>query len=590
MNIQISNQKPALLYSASKVLPNIPVITDESTYNSDRRDAISKMMVDPIFESIVPNVPVDIIDITDPKNPLPITSDMVSDAINSLWIDDTLDVDTDAQLNEIYRQSLQYGQSSDWLIDEQLVAEALARQKLPLPGTNNGIVVQYTETTDIIPTAKQLLAKTTSILSDSDKELWFGTLGAYLHQNQNRNILPITVTSSAAFDHLKAEIKSALAMVSPHLTLDTNKMFNDLDSISIKGLLSSTFMLPADNDAYSFPRTLMSMLASFETSFPDELFIQPINISQLFNPENIVILNLEEYSHATARQIKNDWDKINQAININQRWNMVSNKKLTTAKAVNQATSKTQGPHVRNKKGGQVHRVKTRHFSGTPVTSAQMLQAMIRVIQDTTTTRKTQNMYKVKKPTFMRANRRDPNNINAMGKFNTTKYRPDIHIYIDTSGSISEAQYRDAVMNIILLAKRISANLFITSFADYVTQTYKLETKGLSVQQIYANFMRIPKTTGGTNFENVWSKIDAIDKINTKSGKSYQLNFMITDFEYSLSRNKRFSQQHASVKNTYYLPISTSKGQWQYLVHAATSFSKEMIAAGDKNIRQRMLL
>ena len=55
MNIQISNQKPALLYSASKVLPNIPVITDESTYNSDRHDAISKMMVEPIFESIVPS-------------------------------------------------------------------------------------------------------------------------------------------------------------------------------------------------------------------------------------------------------------------------------------------------------------------------------------------------------------------------------------------------------------------------------------------------------------------------------------------------------------------------------------------------------
>lgn len=590
MNIQISNQKPALLYSASKVLPNIPVITDESTYNADRRDAISKMMVEPIFESIVPNVPVDIIDNADPKNPLPITSDMISDAINSLWIDDTLDVDTDAQLNEIYRQSLQYGQSSNWLIDEQLVAEALARQKLPLPGTNNGIVVQYTETTDIIPTAKQLLAKTASTLSDSDKELWFGTLGAYLHQNQNRNILPITVTSSAAFEHLKVEIKTALSMISANMTLDTNKMFNDLDAISIKGMLSSTFMLPSDNEAYSFSRTLMSMLASFEASFSDELFIQPINISQLFNPENIVILNLEEYSHATARQIKNDWDKINQAININQRWNMVSNKKLTTAQAINQATTKTQGPHIRNKKGGPVHRVKTRHFSGTPVTSSQMLQAMIRVIQDTTTTRRTQNMYKVKKPTFMRANRRDPNNINAMGKFNTNKYRPDIHIYIDTSGSISEAQYRDAVMNIILLAKRISANLFITSFADYVTQTYQLQTKGLSVQQIYANFMRIPKTTGGTNFENVWSKIDAIDKINTKAGRSYQLNFMITDFEYSLSRNKRFSQQHASVKNTYYLPISTSKANWQYLVHAATSFSKEMVAAGDKNIRQRMLL
>lgn len=590
MNIQISNQKPALLYFAAKVLPNIPVITDESTYNSDRRDAISKMMVEPIFESIVPNVPVDIIDNTDPKNPLPITSDMISDAINSLWIDDTLDIDTDAQLNEIYRQSLQYGQSSDWLIDEQLVAEALARQKLPLPGTNNGVIVQYTETTDIIPTAKQLLAKTASTLSDSDKELWFGTIGAYLHQNQNRNILPITVTSSAAFDHLKAEIKTALSMISPHLTLDTNKMFNDLDAISIKGMLSSTFMLPSDNEAYSFSRTLMSMLASFEASFSNELFIQPINISQLFNPENIVILNLEEYSHATARQIKNDWDKINQAINISQRWNMVSNKKLTTAKAINQATTKTQGPHVRNKKGGPVHRVKTRHFSGTPVTSSQMLQAMIRVIQDTTTTRRTQNMYKVKKPTFMRANRRDPNNINAMGKFNTNKYRPDIHIYIDTSGSISEAQYRDAVMNIILLAKRISANLFITSFADYVTQTYQLQTKGLSVQQIYANFMRIPKTTGGTNFENVWSKIDAIDKINTKAGRSYQLNFMITDFEYSLSRNRRFSPRHASVKNTYYLPISTSKANWQYLVHAATSFSKEMVAAGDKNIRQRMLL
>lgn len=310
----------------------------------------------------------------------------------------------------------------------------------------------------------------------------------------------------------------------------------------------------------------------------------------MYLPENIVILNLENYAHAKPSDIKADWDVLEKALNAKKNLRFVSNKKLMTAKAVNRSIGGGDKSTSASSKGKALERAKVQPFSGKPIPAAKMLGMMKKVIESQVTQQVTQNTYKSHKISYMRPNRRKPDDINLPGKLTTTMYRPDIHVYLDTSGSISESQYRDAVTNLIMLTKRINCNLYLTSFSHYVSQTTLLKTKDRSTAQIYQQFLRVPKVTGGTDFEQVWRKIDMIDEFNKKNNYSHQINFMITDFGYSLSRDKRWSREQASVKNTYYVPMSMNPRGWQELRRWAKEFREQMIKAGDYGVRKRMLL
>lgn len=84
---------------------------------------------------------------------------------------------------------------------------------------------------------------------------------------------------------------------------------------------------------------------------------------------------------------------------------------------------------------------------------------------------------------------------------------PDIHVYIDTSGSISEENYQDAVMMLIRVAKKLNVNLYFNSFSDILSQTTLLKVKDRSPASIWKEFRKVPKVTGGTEFQQVWEYI-----------------------------------------------------------------------------------
>jgi hypothetical protein len=54
-----------------------------------------------------------------------------------------------------------------------------------------------------------------------------------------------------------------------------------------------------------------------------------------------------------------------------------------------------------------------------------------------------------------------------------------------------------------------------------------LRTKGKSPAQIFNEFRRIPKVTGGTDFQQVW------DYINASNVRRRRLSLMVTDFAWS---------------------------------------------------------
>lgn len=592
MTIKISNQKPVNFYTNPfDILPKIKPDIDAADYNDEINTHFKERYVAPLFTPINTNHPVEIKD-----GSQGIDEDTVSNAASHLWQADTLDVSLHEQMNEIYRQSIQYHAKNDWFFDEQLGIEALTRNRLPVPvASRTGKTIKYTASMDVIPAAKGFLAQP----DDPHAEQWFANIAAYTKDRPFNNHLIVTMQSSIVFDEFK-ELFSNLVQAwqnSGTITPDARQTTLDFDKIDLSNDLSAAIFMPnggaqhpVEQDAYSFTRMLMRALAEFETTAQQTMSVQPIYLKQVYHPENIVFLNLENYAHANASEVKKDWDELEKALQIKKAINYVSSKKLMSAKSMNRG----MGGGVQNttaaSKGQGAIRAKVQPFRGKPIPAQDLLRLMARIIKSQITTKRTENTYKSQKLSYMRANRRDPDNINMPGKLTTTKYRPDIHVYLDTSGSISEDQYRDAIINLIQLTKRIDCNLYFTSFSHVISQTTLLKTKNKTAKAVYKEFLKTPKVDGGTDFENVWSKIDMLDEHNKKTNRSHQINFVITDFGYSISADKRFDPARASAKYTYYVPISMSNRGWDMLKRYALDFRKQAIRAGDHTIRKRMLM
>jgi predicted metal-dependent peptidase len=176
---------------------------------------------------------------------------------------------------------------------------------------------------------------------------------------------------------------------------------------------------------------------------------------------------------------------------------------------------------------------------------------------------RSQNVLKKTKTTFSKANRRDPLDFNRPGKITSNHYLPDLHIYIDTSGSISEANYQQAVLMLIKLAKKLNVDLYFNSFSHVMSQEVLLRTKDKSVLRIWEEFRTLPKVTGGTDYKQIWNYINISEK------RKRRLSLVVTDFEWSPSTQR---EQHPA--NLYYAPCSSMN--WASIVQSAGYFSKSM--------------
>ena len=189
---------------------------------------------------------------------------------------------------------------------------------------------------------------------------------------------------------------------------------------------------------------------------------------------------------------------------------------------------------------------------------------------------KSGNIYKEVTMTFNKPNRRDPDNFNLQGKSISTRYKPDIHLYVDTSGSISERNYIEAIYAAIMVARKNNVDLYFNSFADGLSQTTRLHTRNKSVQQIYAEFKKIVKVTGGTDYVPIWQYINQVPRAQR------EIALCITDFEWS-PPNKFVKHP----QNLYYVPC----GQTDYnrIKRSAEQFIKAMRHI-DPDIRKRVLM
>lgn len=147
--------------------------------------------------------------------------------------------------------------------------------------------------------------------------------------------------------------------------------------------------------------------------------------------------------------------------------------------------------------------------------------------------------------TFARSNRREPDNADRRGKSVKKRKRADIHLYIDSSGSISADQAHSSILTAAQLANSLKVSLFITFFSDALSPTYRIETRGKTPAKLVAEIDQLVRPSGGTHFHNVYNYI------NKDAIRSAQFSIMLTDFGCALPGGRI---EHPA--RLYYAPIS----------------------------------
>jgi hypothetical protein len=349
-----------------------------------------------------------------------------------------------------------------------------------------------------------------------------------------------------AFDDFKIWFQLEINAIQGFPDAACLRLVSDFMTMKLDGLTESFRIrdLPADNtDEYSFARVFINLsMKYFSTTHLAGLM--PFDTRELFCPKNVVILNVERYAHSSPAAVAADLNDIKQAVDIANKVKMVSNRKLTRLAPVARALRKTQAMAAAsaNLKNSQTARAERTVIRNRIMTKEEYLKAFTKILKKMNTEMRTMNVYSMSKPSFAKPNRRNPDDFNLQGKIVSTKFRPDIHIYLDTSGSVIEEYYEAGLKLCIQLAKRLNVNLYINSFSHVMSQTWLLDCKDKTLSQIYTKFQKIPKVTGGTDYARIWKFINASKK------RMRELSVIITDFEYTAP-----SRFIAHPQNLYYM-------------------------------------
>lgn len=540
--VTVANQKPVVLS---------PVYDAVISGDFDPCSYIKANMVQPLFTPLVAGQQV-----TMTAQNQPVTEDNITELI-AQSLSDSIDPNIEQSVKDLYHQTLVYFSNNTHLPMQNIFTiQSMTKEKLPEPSAQ----VVYTPATDIIPVCKEFLAS----IASADKLFASFSLWA------QPNTLGVYFANDRAFDDFKAWLDKEVAAIASGLTPETNQLFADFQKLTLQSLTESVLLRSDDsdnNEPYSFARTLIAYIMQYaKTPNIDKIFgIMPFSAAELFCPKSVVFVNIERHSRATSRAIKDEWDIINKSL-IN-RPRIISNRKLqkltATARMLRQARSNAQNA-VSQQGHQQAMRAANTRFRKTPPTTFDLTKAIVKVISKMSNVAKSENTYKSMKMTYARPNRRNPDDFNKQGKMVSTKYHPDLHIYIDTSGSIDEHNYQDAVKSCIAIAKKLNINLYFNSFSHILSQSTLLHTRDKSLRDIYREFQHVPKVTGGTDYEQIWNYINASKK------RKRELSIIMTDFEWSVPSH--FVEQP---KNLYYAPCSHL--DWDYLVNCATDFCKSMV-------------
>ncbi len=548
MGLTVQNQKPVELSPIYTPLIN-------GSYNSAKylSDTVTKKAFTPLIQG----------------NPVVIKTsdgdDVDEDSILSAWAtfwDSQRNLEAESLLKDFYKQTLRYF-DKDYDVNALFPIQAGVKAGLPMPSPT----IIYDPATDIIPAAKDLLT------GNIDGETFMANLAFYA----KADALVCYMLTESVFEDFKNFINQNLQTLQSVIPSETLNLLNQFNGLKLN-VLTQALMIREDHqhklEEYSFPRVIIEFLFRFLNN-NGSAGIMPFTVTELVIPQNLIFVNVEKHARATPKEIAKEWKDIREASKNPIR--VLNKNQITKLDALqkNLQHMQNRAAAFNNNRKSMVTRMKNTKFQKTAIQPRDYAIRIKKKIDQLGFTQKSQNIYISKTKTFGRPNRRDPNNPNLMGKFQSQKYKPDLHLYLDTSGSITQAQYQDAVKAAIMLAKKLEINLYINSFSHVMSTTSLLIVRDRSPKQIFADFIKIPKVTGGTDFAQIWTYIDASQK------RRQELSIIITDFGYTAGH----TYQHHP-KNLYYMPCSNAN--WDAICRWARDFCDSMLR-NDPAIRTKLL-
>lgn len=560
MTIIVSNQKPAVLD---------PLHLIPCTGDYDPMAAIQATLVDPLTEPLNPSAPASITN----SRGVDLSGDILALIMDCLGVN-AAPVSEQTAKELLGQTMVNYDRKTPLPVGELFASQAGHRNKLPAPGPT----VLYTAQDDVIPAAKGLLA------GSADESLFFASVAYAYHPNT----LGFWFESSSAFDAFKGWLAQQTSLMAQALPHDTHKLLGDFANLPLKGLTESLLLRKDDadgNEEHSFARMIIHMLMSYVeqqrqavaqpgTSQGSHMTvgIMPFTAGELFCPRSLVLVNVEAHAHATPNKVSSEWKLINQSLASPVK--VVSNKALSKLTTLPRAAARAAAAAAKNENRAAARSARVK-FRKQPPSKLDLLKDLTKVLHRMGAVNRSQNIFRKSRTSFAKANRRNPDDYNKPGRITSVHYMPDLHVYVDTSGSISEENYQEAVMMLIHIAKKLNVNLYFNSFSHVLSQEVMLKVENRSVQQIWQEFSKVPKVTGGTDYLQIWNHV------NANPARRQRLSLVITDFEWFPPSTR---EEHP--KNLYYAPCSAM--DWNAMVQSAQRYAKQMHHI-DPSIKQRLL-
>lgn len=551
MAITTNNQKPTELVS---------LYTGSVMNQFDPYDIVQNQITKPLFTPLLTGSPAII-----EEDGTPLTEQDITDLLFDCSTD-SVNVQAEDRMKEIFKQTLTY-YSKELNVQNVYAVQAGLKEHMPLPTSRCKYVP-----TDVIDASKQLMSGQIS------QDAFFATVAFYTRVET----FGYYFVSDTAWKEFQAWMINEIQQFNSVIPADTIKLCQDLQKIHLNQLTQSFVLRDDDsqnNEPYSFARIFPFYLIMYETlnkqnGRPAYLAgHMPFSFAENLCPKTIIIMNVEKHAHAHPAEIQNEWNIVQKALQVRPK--VLGNNKIQNLTSVARMATKIQASSG-IRKSSQLCKSAQIRFRKTPLTIADLDSYLKKIYKHTSFVQTSENATKCYKMTYQKPSRRNPDDPNKMGKTTGWKYKPDLHIYLDCSGSISERQYQDAIKACIKLAKKMNVNFYFNSFSHYMSQTTKLKLKDRFISDIYKEFKKIPKVSGGTDYEQIWHYINRSQKF------SKEVSVIISDFEYTAPnhyvKHPRF---------LYYAPISTSS--WKYITAAAENFTKNMLTICP-NIRKHILM
>lgn len=549
--MKVTNQKPIVLS---------PIYNDTIANTFDPIGCMEDIIAKPMFTPLVAGNSVSIKANNQTLSSADITNHMLA------CCQDAANPTEEAFMKDLFQQTLiSYNNNTTIGANEIFVIQSAAAEKMPEPTDK----IIYTPSADIIPSARKFIGGQCSY------DTFFASLAFYARPDT----LGFYFCNEIAFDDFKTWLAQQMTMLGNVLPPDTTKLMTDFQTLKLSDLTESLQLRAKDddnNDPYSFARTIVSQLMIYTNTVSNAEFgVLPFSVTELLCPKTIVFVNVERHAKATAREIAEEWKLIKNSISTKP--NVISMKKLSRLTAASRNLKKIASAAVTaaNNTNSATCKAAVFRFKETRPTTVDIIKLIKKVMNKMSFVNKSMNVYKQSKVSYARPNRRDPDDYNKPGKMVSTKYRPDIHLYIDTSGSISERDYEDAVKACITMAQKMNINLYFNSFSHVLSQTTRLHLQNKSKAQIYREFQKVDKVEGSTDYAQIWKFI------NSNKKRTRELSIIISDFEFTAPR-----EYIKHPKNLYYIPCTTIN--YDNIKYWAEQFAKSMVH-NDPQIRKHIL-